>query len=272
MTQSGVSQQIAKLEDQLGVRLFNRFGRNVFLSSAGEKLVIYVKKHLEFVDILFEDVHEKYDSLEGLVVCNMPSSCISSVYFSMLLDRRRKHPELDLKVEFLPNDNIFQSILVGNTDFGLITEKVMNPHLSYTLFCQEEYIMVSANLTSLDAVESVNILSEKFVLYPGMDVHFKLWVKHYFRGLKNIDVRSIDKSSECNSINGAIKMVLSGLGLSIFPRHCVQSYIEDGLLFESVSPDNVQLFNEIHIVQLTNHQYSFRVRQVIQWLLDMKLH
>ncbi|KPJ90230.1 MAG: hypothetical protein AMJ53_14360 [Gammaproteobacteria bacterium SG8_11] len=270
MTQSGISQQIAKLEDQLGVPLFKRLGKNVILSPAGEKLVVYVRHYLENIESFFNDIQDKHQSMDGQVSYAMPPSCILSPHFPMLLERRLKFPELDLRVELRPNEEVFKWVLAGDVDFGFVTEKVANPLLSYLPFCQEEYILVSHNPDIAQGINETQLLTQNFVGYPGVGVYFDFWVDHFLPELDDTDFRSIRAASEINTIDGAILMVVGGLGMSIFPRHCVQQYIDNEKLFECPPGPNGPLLNDIYIVQLAKYQPPYRVEQVIQWFMEMK--
>ena len=63
-------------------------------------------------------------------------------------------------------------------------------------------------------------------------------------------------------------MVIGGLGLSIFPRHTIQQHIEAGHLHE-YSSEAPPLMNNIYIIQHIDAQKNPRVRQVIDWFLEM---
>jgi len=265
MTQSGVSQHIAKLEKQLGVPLFKRTGKNVILTTAGQKLVKHVKRYLAFVDDLFADVHDKHESMEGVVSYAMPPSCILSPHFPMLLERRKHYPELDLRVRLVPNNDIYKFTIQAKIDFGFITEKIANPLLSYTPICKEEYVLVSSDKTLCGKGISKNLLFEKFISYPGSDAYINLWMKHFLPSEPNMDYRSINITSNINTIEGAITMACGGLGVAAFPRHCVQAYIDKGQLFEFCSDTIEPLLNEIYIVKIADYDLPYRVKTIIQW-------
>ena len=65
ITQSALSQNIAEVEDVLGVRLFNRLPRGVLLTEAGEIFVARAKSILYEVDELFTDVLESQQLVTG---------------------------------------------------------------------------------------------------------------------------------------------------------------------------------------------------------------
>jgi len=269
MTQSGISQHISKLEEQLGVALFMRSSKSTVLTQEGKALLTYIRSYNDSVQSLIESINKERTFIEGLVSYAMPPSCLLSPHFPMLLERRLSYPDLELKVELLPNDDILPLVIDGKIDFGFVTEKVEHPLLNYQKFCDEEYIFVGANPEQINGINEENLLSQKFINYPGMGVYFNYWIKHFLPSSKNISDRSLHHAGEMNSIEGAIHMVVGALGISVFPRHCVQEHIENEKLFEYTSPSAAPLTNAIHIVTRKHPELAARVTTVIDWFLEM---
>ncbi|SMF19796.1 transcriptional regulator, LysR family [Alteromonadaceae bacterium Bs31] len=269
MTQSGISQHISKLEDQLAVSLFMRSSKATVLTEEGKALLSYIRSYNDSIQSLIETINKERKFIEGLVSYAMPPSCLLSPHFPMLLERRLNYPDLELKVELLPNDDILPLVIDGKIDFGFVTEKVEHPLLSYQKFCDEEYIFVGADAAGIKSLNAENLLSQKFINYPGMGVYFNYWKKHYLPECVNISDRSLHHAGEMNSIEGAIHMVAGSLGLSVFPRHCVQHHIESEKLFEYIDTSRPPLTNTIHIVTRKHPELPARVTTVIDWFLDM---
>ncbi|MCP4488012.1 MAG: LysR family transcriptional regulator [Gammaproteobacteria bacterium] len=272
MTQSGVSQQIAKLEMQLDVKLFNRYGKNVLLSPAGKKLTVYIRKYIEFIDHVVSDIQEKHSSLNGEVLFAMPHSCSLCPQFSVFLNRKRQFPELSLNVEFLPCDEIEQRILSHEVDFAIINKKLTNPLLESIPYCHEEYVMVSSDPNITESDISNFSFAGDFIIYPGMRSYLSLWVNHFLPDMKNIETISLNKSNRSNTEAGAIQMVVEGLGLSIFPRRCVQPYLDKKKLFVIDISGQQPLVNGIYISQHKYHNQNKITQKVIEWFLQDKPH
>jgi DNA-binding transcriptional LysR family regulator len=272
MTVSGVSQHIASIERALGSAVFLRTANGCRLTDQGHRFHDFVKTYSHLLADLFEDVGES-SSLQGIVRYAMPPSCILSPHFEMLLQRRLKHPELALNVSLIPNMDVMKAVLNGDVDFGFVTEAVRNPAIQYIQFCAEEYILVSSDRAQLDRIQPDDFIDQRFVVYPGFDVYLNLFVRHSFSSLTDVDARSIHHvSGVINTIDGAIKMVAGGLGISVFPRHCVQSRLDAGQLFEYTRHDIGPLYNDIHIAHLAGQGVPRRVNAVIGWFMEMVAH
>ena len=269
MTQSGISQHISKLEEQLGVALFMRSSKSTILTEEGKAVLAYIRSYNDSVQSLIESINKERNFIEGLVSYAMPPSCLLSPHFPMLLERRLHYPDLELKVQLLPNDDILPLVIDGKIDFGFVTEKVEHPLLNYLNFCDEEYIFVGANAEQIQNLSSENLISQKFINYPGMGVYFNYWIQHFFPECSNISDRSLHHAGEMNSIEGAIHMVVGSLGISVFPRHCVQHLIDEEKLFEYHDTSKPALTNTIHIVTRKHPELAARVTTVIDWFMDM---
>ncbi len=268
MTQSGISQHISKLEEQLGAPLFLRTTKSVTLTEAGQLLQKYVEQYTDSIGQLMENIATNERKIEGLVSYAMPPSCLLSPHFPMLLERRRDYPGLELKVELMPNQQVIERVIDGDMHFGFVTEKVEHQFLCYEPFCEEEYIAVAASDRGFTSLNENNLIDQPYIHYPGMGVYFNYWVQHVFPNVQHVSDRSLHHAGDINNISGAILMVAGGLGISVFPRHCVQEFIDRGQLVEYST--QTPLMNPIYIVHRNQPPLSARVQTVIQWFMDMQ--
>src|SRR5665647_189750 len=177
MTQSGVSQHVAKLEKDLGSELFLRVGKKVILTDAGISLLNFIESYNDQVLALKDLIQSSSSTLKGKVSYSMPSSCLLSPHFGMLLQEKRKaFPEIELNVSLTPSEEVIQQVLNAEIDFGFVTRKILNEELDYQYFCEEEYVMVSSleNKTPLN-----DLTKQKWIHYPGGEVLFDKWVAHH---------------------------------------------------------------------------------------------
>jgi len=125
--QSAVSTQVANLEEDLGIALFSRAGRNPVLTAAGERLLREAKvildrrEHLVGVASGFEAHVEK-----RLVVA------IDELYPEQLLgalfaDFARQFPHVELELLFPLMEDVSQLVLAGQADIGVMWRQEVLP-------------------------------------------------------------------------------------------------------------------------------------------------
>ena len=267
LTQSGISQHIARLEETLGVSLFLRAGRKVQLTKAGHKLKSYVETYLDRVDNLLEDFRQETQELKGLVRYAMPNSCLMTPHFPELLEKRRKFLGVDLKITICHSSQVIDMLLAGEIDFGFVTSSFDHNEVELKEFAKEEYVLVSANKEDLN-FKSLNELKEKnFINYPGMDELFEKWQSQHFPRSNKLKMSDVKVCGEINNLNGAITMANYGIGLGVFPSHCVHGFLSSGKLqkFRTASDNK----NSIYIVRVRDHKTTSRVEKVLETFWEM---
>lgn len=271
MTQSGVSQNISKLESQLGVLLFLRVGRKVVLTEAGKKFKHYIEQYLDQLELLAESLTTSQTSQKGRVNYAMPASCLMTPHFSLLLrERQKRFSELELSVTLCPSDEVVEKLLDGEIDFGFVTKKIEHPDIQLLPFCTEEYVLIGNQSELLENISPESLKKLNFVAHPGVEVLFDDWIGHHFPRAKNLNWNSLRVVGEMNSLHGAIPMVEAGMGMTIIPKHCVEDLIAKKKLFAFRGTAKQPLQATIYIITLSNVGLPRRVQTVIEVFRSLK--
>jgi LysR family transcriptional regulator, transcriptional activator of the cysJI operon len=268
MTQSGVSQHVAKLEEQLEVQLFKRVARHVILTEAGAALLRYIREQHSIWSEFVESLRSEETALSGEVAYAMPPSCLMSPHFGMLLERRSSQRNIRLHVQIRSSPEVVDLILRNEVHFGFVTQRPEHPSLEFEHFCDEEYILLSSDPKAMRTMAPEDLFRLQTVDYPGSDVYYNAWIRHHLPD-ETRDYYSLVHSGRINAIDGAVTMVMGGLGCGVFPRHCVEHHLQAGTLHEYKSK-KPPLTNGIYVAQIKDSIPIRRVRQVISWFREMK--
>ncbi len=271
LTQGAVSQQIAKLEERLNAQLFVRAGNRVVTTAAGQMLAEYAQAYMDHATRFLEKLNEEFESLRGEVRYAMPESCIHAPHFSWLLERRREHPDITLKIDLLPVDDVVKTLLSGDIDFGFVNQDMDLAAVKCYPFCFEQYSLVApagpgpAMPRSLD-----ELLRLPMVVYPGMTHCLNRWIAAHFDEVDPISTVALRVVGEFNDMRGALAMVEGSLGFTIMPDHVVHASLERGSI-AAVQPTQggTTARQRISIVRLKERRMPARVKRVIHWFLDM---
>lgn len=119
VSQPTLSVQIRQLEDELGAELFARVGRSVQLTEAGR---LFLARALQAVKVL-EAGEREIDAIKGLLRGSMSLATLP-LYGSRLLAGwittfQEQHPQVKIRVEAAPSEDIELAILAGSIDLGL---------------------------------------------------------------------------------------------------------------------------------------------------------
>lgn len=92
--QSAISRQISNLENELGVQLFERVGRNVHLTSIGKIFLTHIKSALKGLDYAKKQVDEYLDPERGSIKIGFPTSLASNLLPTVLSAFKKSYPNI----------------------------------------------------------------------------------------------------------------------------------------------------------------------------------
>lgn len=119
-TQSNISKQMNSLEEEIGVRLFERSNQGVLPTPAAVCLSLGLREQLAGIDRLLDQTR-RAAAADGLSLKVSISDSMSINHITPLLTAFRGNcPGVELKLSALPQERILRSLADGNTDVALI--------------------------------------------------------------------------------------------------------------------------------------------------------
>ena len=222
VTQAAVSHQIKALEDYLGVKLFYREKRKVFLSDEGKKLLPSVVSGLQGIADSLESIRN-YD-WEDTIVVGVGSSFSANWLVHRLGAFYQKFPEVNLHLKIFNNESDFNS---GGTDMavvwgigdwqGLMCEKLMV--VEFTPVCSPELIKKTHPLKTPEDLIHYPLLDD-----PGYDI-WQQWLEE-----AGIPERKYKRRTVIRDANVVIHSALEGHGIALCAVGIVQEYLDSGRL------------------------------------------
>ena len=116
-SQSAISTQLRRLEEQAGKPLFKKSGRGLALTSAGESLLSYAKRILELNDEAIDGLKDA--EVEGWVRLGIPQDFAEGWLTGVLGQFARSHPKVRVEVRAEQNIAILDRLVQGELDLAL---------------------------------------------------------------------------------------------------------------------------------------------------------
>ncbi|MDB6102275.1 MAG: regulatory protein, partial [Gammaproteobacteria bacterium] len=117
-SQSAVSTQLRKLEEQVGQPLVKKSGRKLVLTTAGESLLSYAKRILELNDDAVDVI--RGSDVEGWVRLGLPQDFAESWLPAILRRFARAHPKVRAEVQVDRGAHLVEKTIKGELDIALI--------------------------------------------------------------------------------------------------------------------------------------------------------
>jgi len=119
LSQPGLSRIIRKVEQELGAALFHRSTRQVTLTAAGAQFIPIAERLLHDIALGVEAVRDLRDQTRGQVAIGCPMSIAQTSLVGIVLEYRRRHPNVTVMIREGLQSLIREEVLNGVLDFGL---------------------------------------------------------------------------------------------------------------------------------------------------------
>lgn len=228
ISQSAVSQQLAKLERDLSTQLISRGGGLVEPTEAGKAFYRGAKEILRRHEQLLGEVRSAADAIRGVIRVGT----IYSVGFYLLDPYVRKflraHPEVNLHVEYTHWTRVYSAVISGEMDLGVVAYPERHRSIEIVPLAEEEMVMICApdhRLADRRKVEPADLNGEPFVAFEtGIPTR-----RHIDRILRKEHVR-VNVAMEFDNIELLKRAVEINAGIGILPRDNIEREVAGGYL------------------------------------------
>ncbi len=228
--QSSVTAQIQALEEELGTPLFNRLGRRVTLTDAGQRFLSYAERVLALVDEGRNAV-SRTEEMAGTLTIGAPETLCTYRLPTLLHAYRMRYPAVQLSYHPTPVADLRRRVSEGELDVAFVMEELCeSASLAAEMLVVEPVVVITAvehPLTRLPAVHPSDLRGVDVLLTEGGCSYRRL----FEHALSEVDARPATLL-EFNSIEAIKQCVIAGMGISALPAVAVAAEVAQGHLAE----------------------------------------
>jgi DNA-binding transcriptional LysR family regulator len=250
LTQSGVSQHVKALEEELGFPLFERQGKKLFPTANAAFLYQRGRKGLMEIEQAVGEVRKHDLAAEGLVRVGLPVEYGNNIVIPGLAKLGKKHPGLDFAITLDFATVLSQMVLRGELDFALIDRFKVDPALQVDLV-ESETLLLCGLKSYVKQFGSVKYTSAffsqlQYVEYKEGEPIVRSWFRHHLHR-HNLEIRVRARMFDAQ---GIAKFIREGLGVGVLPHHLVERLKGEGVDLHVFEGKRAPLKNEICMVHL----------------------
>lgn len=235
IAQPALSQQIRRLEGEIGAELFHRTRRNVELSAAGMALLPFARRALGEVSGAVEAARRAAHGEIGTLTVGFVESAAAAVVPAAVRRFRRDHPEVDLTLRELGVGIQLEALRSGALDLAILRAPVTADDLAVAPVLDEGFVVAvpdGSELARRRRIRPRDLSGEPLVLLarevvPGL--YDQIIALHEDSGLR------AQIAQEASSIQAVLGLVAAGLGISLLPAS-VRSLDRAGVVFLTLAP------------------------------------
>ncbi len=226
MTQPAISLAIKELEQYYDVRLFDRIGRRLQITDAGQHFLQY---SIHISD-LFKDMENGLRDWDSKGILKVGASITIGSQFlpSYVKDFSDICPGVDVRVIVEQSDRLEQKILNNELDFALIEGITQSPKIISEAFMQDSLCVICSadkGWKQGQIISREEFKKQRFLL------------REHGSGTRDVFDHVIEQAGihiipawEAMSTSALINAVITGLGIAILPYRMIQPVLKSGLI------------------------------------------
>ena len=227
-TPAAISERIRTLEEDLGVRVFERDSRRVQLTAAGLRLLPYAEQMLNLRDAMKKSVQDG-SGQTGIISIGVIESVVHTWLPQVLREMTQVYPGITVELYSDSTPRLKEELRADHLNLALLADEVESDLFESVPLASDEMVWVAHPDIAVEAVDAKSfeaLLARQPVMTFMRDTPAYRDVR---RVLSNIIGVRINPFS---SIAGIIAVLRSGYGIAAMPSRVMRGYVADGHLAE----------------------------------------
>jgi DNA-binding transcriptional LysR family regulator len=228
VSQSAATQSVHRVEEHFGVQLVDRSKRPFVLTPEGQACYEGFREVLELYDSVEARVRSLRKEIGGLVRVAAIYSVGLHDMSRCMQDFMRQFPKAKVRLEYLRPNKVYEAVLNGEVDLGIMSYPTPSPDLSVITLRSERMVVVCLPkhpLTRHNAVTAEQLQGLDFIAFDR-DLSIRKEVDRYFRQ-RSVNIRVVMEFDNIETIKQAVQIAA---GISILPEPTVRDEVRAGTL------------------------------------------
>jgi DNA-binding transcriptional LysR family regulator len=233
VAQPSLSQQILKLEDEVGERLFERTRRRAILTPAGTLFLPHAQSILESAERGRQEIRDMGGQVRGKIVLGALPTIAPYFLPEIIRLFREKYPGAELILHEQITEQLLRNLEENEIDLAIISDAPTNPNVQVEQLFSEELLLclpVDHTLVHQKSVVAADLRQEKFILMH--DSHCLGAQAQQFCQAKGFNPGISCRSAQIGTV---LAMVKAGLGISLIPEMAREHGPEEGIVYRSLN-------------------------------------
>jgi len=221
VSQPSLSQQIQKLESELGERLFDRMKRRAKLTPQGEMFLRRAVRVLDEVDAAKREAKEATDLLRGTITVGVLPTIAPYLLPGVMAEFTKKYPGVEVVVQEDTTAHLLKLLLNCEIDFVLASQPIEDRRLELRDLYTEELLLAlppGHPLARKRTVKAADLEHERLIVMK--EGHCLGDQVMSFCDRRDLHPRISFRSAQLETIQS---LVSAGMGLSLIPATAAKS-------------------------------------------------
>jgi DNA-binding transcriptional LysR family regulator len=264
-----VSQNISRLEEALGVRLFARSTRSLTLTREGLSFLEQCKTPLAQLDAACKEVSQGAKHAVGVVRASVVSPMAFLYLLPLLPKFYERYPELTMELELsedsmpLISKRFDVGIRVGVLNDADFVARPLGP-MRLLICAAPSYLQKQGIPQSLEALQRHHCMQLNI---PGRDQPTPFYVQTRSDGARSMQMLSFTPKFLCNDFRGLLQACADGVGICQLPQPLVLPALKSGALKVLLPQHQIEGW-QLFIHYPSRKQLPARVRAFVDFCIE----
>jgi len=224
LTQPAVTLQIKALEDDLGVRLFERAPKGVSLTPQGSLLLRYAREAADLVAEAEKELASKDGQMSGEFAIGVSTTIAQYVLPRLIGAFLAEHPRVQLSLHSGNTEEIVQLLLGGKAAIGLIEGPARHREVRTEPFMEDELVLIAPADFAFDRLTRDQLLSATLLMREqGSGSRRVVEMALEKAGFKLKSFKNVMNLDSTEAIKSAVE---AGLGIGFVSRWAISKELE----------------------------------------------
>jgi DNA-binding transcriptional LysR family regulator len=218
MAQPSLSEQVRRLEAELGVRLFHRVGRGISPTEAGNALRPHAERTLDAAEAARESVVAVRELRGGMATFGTWGTARYYPGVDLVAEFRRRHPTVRVRVVGQNSSEVVEAVRAGELEAGMIALPIDDRGLDVQPIMRDEIVYVSTDPARVRHAVTIEALAEAPLILPDASWGSEDPTRRQLAELGQRVGVSIQPQIDVEDVEAAIELAARGLGDTIVAR------------------------------------------------------
>lgn len=251
--QSSVTSQIQQLEEELEFPLFDRIGKQIFITSQGQEFLLYAKQLQKIYQQAYA-IGKNLVTIRGELRIGVLESLVFSSLQTVLPKYKQLYPNVIVKIQVGRASDLFEWLKQNQIDLVYLSSETFDYPEIFCCYKRKESLAFFAGVQHPLAFNKKISLAELFQ-HPLLSTEENGICFKILRELASGCGAIIWRSIEVDNTKAIAGLLSSGFGFALLPEYSVKSELKRGELVKL----NVDMQPQIYYSQILYHKSKFVV-------------
>ncbi|WP_422089845.1 LysR family transcriptional regulator [Tenacibaculum ovolyticum] len=225
LSQPALSHQLKKLEEEIGLKVFNRLNKKLVLTDVGQILYSNSEKILASISLLNSELEEIKKGKKKRI--RLTTECYTCYHWlpRVIQEFRKDNPAINVQINIEATKEPLQFLLEGKIDLAIVSNTSNHPSINFEPLITDEMVVILSKDNRLSGIKKINLndlINQNLILYDIPEN------KNYV--LSNIlhnNIGLVDSIQKVQLTEAIIELVSANLGISIMAKWAAESFLKD---------------------------------------------